>query len=333
MSEYQDRDITGMTGTGAGQGGQSPEQIERDIERTRERMSRDIDALGEKLSPQNLKQQAKDAVAGKAHDMVSNAGEQARRTGSRMVDFIRENPLPVAAVGLGVTWLFTLRTRSEVSGDRMARFAYTGPERRDPDARLGLGRRLADRTAGVRDKVSGAASEVGERAGALADRAGDVVDLVQERAGELGSEAKQRMHNLGDRAREQTKRARGGLEQMMEENPLALVAGATILGLALGLVLPETRREQRLMGASRDQLADRVQTAAERVKGAAIEAGREVTQTVKDEAASHAPELKSSLKDAAATVGQQVKESAGHVAQEARRAATEPGEAREPGTV
>jgi ElaB/YqjD/DUF883 family membrane-anchored ribosome-binding protein len=290
-------------------------EIEREIQRTRARMGRDIDALGEKLSPQSLKQQARDAVAEKAQDVVSNVGQQARRTGSRLVEFVRENPLPVAAVGLGVTWLFTLRTRSEVSGDRMARFAYTGPERRALDGQTSLGRRLADRTARVREKVSGAAAEVSERAGDLADRAGDVVDRVQERADDLGAAARRRMQ-------EQSERARGRLERMMEENPLALVAGAAILGLALGLVLPETRREHRLMGARRDQLAERVQTTAERVKDAAVEAGREV-----------APELKSSLKDAAATVGQQVKESASRVAQEARQAASRQGEAREPDTM
>jgi ElaB/YqjD/DUF883 family membrane-anchored ribosome-binding protein len=313
MSEYQDRDITGMP-SGGTSGNQSPEEIEREIQRTRARMGRDIDALGEKLSPQNLKQQAKHAVAEKAQDVVSNVGQQARRTGSRLVEFVRENPLPVAAVGLGVTWLFTLRTRSEVSGDRMARFAYTGPERRT-DGHTSLGRRLADRTARVREKVSGAAAEVSERAGDLADRAGDVVDRVQDRAGDLGTTARRRMQ-------EQTERARGGLEQMMEENPLALVAGAAIVGLALGLVLPETRREQRLMGSRRDQLADRLQTTAERVKDAAIEAGREV-----------APELQGSLKDAAATVGQQVKESASRVAQEAKQAVSRPDEPREPDTM
>jgi ElaB/YqjD/DUF883 family membrane-anchored ribosome-binding protein len=296
MSEDQDRDVTGMSGGGA-RGSQSPEEIEREIQRTRARVGRDIDALGEKLSPQNLKQQAKDAVAEKAQDMVSNVGQQARRTGSRLVEFVRENPLPVAAVGLGVTWLFTLRTRSEVSGDRMARFAYTGPERRTPAGRTSLGRRLADRTAQVREKVSGAAAE------------------VRERADDLGTAAKRRMQ-------EQAERARGGLERMMEENPLALVAGAAILGLALGLVLPETRREHRLMGARRDRLAERVQTTAERVKDAAAEAGREV-----------APELRSSLEDAAASVGQQVKESASRVAQEATQAARRQGDAPEPDTV
>jgi Protein of unknown function (DUF3618). len=113
---------------------QTPQEIEHEIERTRERMSSNIDALGERLSPDNLKQQAKEAIAGKAQDMVANVGDQARLTGGRVIDFITENPLPVAAVGLGAIWLFSMRrgSRSEVSGDRMARFAYTGPERRHP---------------------------------------------------------------------------------------------------------------------------------------------------------------------------------------------------------
>ena len=87
------------------------------------------------------------------------------------------------------------------------------------------------------------------------------------------------------------------------------------------------------MGSRRDQLADRVQTTVDRVKDAAIEAGRDVGQVAKDEAAHRAPELKGSLKDAAATIGDQVKESASRVAQEAKQAAVRPDDAREPDTM
>ena len=280
----------------------SPQEIEREIERTRERMSNNIDALGDKLSPDHLKQQAKEAIAEKAHDVVSNVGDQARQTGSRLVDFISENPLPVAAVGLGAIWLFTLRkgSRSDVSGDRMARFAYTGPERRGPDGRPSLGRRLADQVDSVRHTVGDAASQAGERAGELKER-------VQERAGELSRAARERGRD-----------ARGGLQAMMRDNPLAVAAAAAVIGLALGMLLPETEPERKMMGSTRDQLVDRVQSTASRVKDAAVEAGREVQETVKDEVAYRAPEVKTTLKDAAATVGQQIKESAGRVAQEAK---------------
>jgi ElaB/YqjD/DUF883 family membrane-anchored ribosome-binding protein len=281
----------------------SPQEIEREIERTRDRMSNNIDALGDKLSPDNLKQQAKDAIAGKAQDVVANVGDQARQTGSRVVDFITENPLPVAAVTLGAIWLFTIRkgNQGEVSGDRMARFAYTGPERREPSGRLRLGRRLVDRAESVRHTVADKAHHASERAGELTHE-------LQERAGELGSSAKERARD-----------ARGGLERMMQENPLALAAGAAVIGLALGMLLPETEPERRAMGPTRDQLADRVGTVADRVKDAAVEAGREVKDTLQQEVSAAAPEVKSTLQDAAATVKDQIKESAGRVAEEAKQ--------------
>lgn len=281
----------------------SPQEIEREIERTRARMSNNIDALGDKLSPDNLKQQAKDAIAGKAQDVVANVGDQARQTGSRVVDFITENPLPVATVTLGAIWLFTMRkgSQGEVSGDRMARFAYTGPERREPNGRDRLGRRLIDHAESVRRTV-------GHKAHAASERAGELTHELQERAGELETSAKERARD-----------ARGGLERMMQENPLALAAGAAVIGLALGMLLPETEPERRAMGPTRDQLADRASTVAERVKDAAVEAGREVKDTLQEEVSAAAPGVTSTLQDAAATVKDQIKESAGRVAEEARQ--------------
>ena len=262
------------------------DEIEREIERTRERMSDHIDALGDKLSPRNIKAQAKEALSEKAHEVASSVGEGARETGSKVVDFITQNPLPVAAVGLGAIWLFTLRNRSEISGDRMARFAYTGPERRSPDGAADLGRRLADRAHGIKEAAGGAASE-------------------------LASGAKARARG-----------ARSALERMMDQQPLAVALGAAVIGVAIGMLLPETDREREAMGGTRDRLVDRVQDTAGRVKDAALEAGREIGATVREEIDYRGPEIKSSLKDAAATVGHQVKESGGRVLDEAKRTET-----------
>jgi len=296
------------------EGERSPEEIQREIELTRERMSQNIDQLGEKLSPQNLKRQAREAITGKAQDVVSNVGDQARDTGSRVFDFIRENPLPVAAVGLGAVWLLQRRQRAEeienVSGDRMARFAYTGPERR----REGITHRIADRASHLKESVGGAASTAAERAGEWAGSA-------RERASDLGTGARRRMGDLGSRAREQTRRARGGIEHTMNDNPLALVAGAAILGLAVGLLVPESQRENRLMGSTRDNLVDRAKTTASRVKDAAVEAGQEVREVVREEVQYRAPELKSTLKDAAQAVTAEVKDAAGRVKEQAKQAA------------
>jgi ElaB/YqjD/DUF883 family membrane-anchored ribosome-binding protein len=308
----------------------TPQDIEREIEATRERMSRDIDELGDRLSPDNLKRQAKDAITGKAHEMVSNVGAGARRTGFRMMDFIQENTSLVAAMGLGAVWLIQQRHRSEISGDRMARFAYTGPERRGS----GLTQRIADRAGDVRHAIGsavGSATEtVSERAGELREQARDRAGDLAERAEELGSGARERARDLGHRAQEQTRRARGGVERLMKDNPLAVAAGIAAIGLAAGLLVPETERERRSLGPVRDDLAERAQTTASRIKDAAVEAGQEVKDAVQEEIKFRAPELKSTLSDAAQTVTQQVKESAGRVKEEAKQAAKQSSAGRNP---
>src|SRR4051812_36662716 len=200
MSEYerQNRDLAyepeaQEVGSDYGtRGDKSPEEIEREIEQTRSRLSRDIDELGNKLSPSNLKEEAKTAIKDAAHGAVSNVGEQARRTSSRLVEVIRENPLPVIAVGAGVTWLLTQRSRSDVSGDRMARYAYTGPERRQGGqwqsgsggtGRVGSSGSGSSGGSGVKDSMSEAASGVAERASELKERVG-------ERMGEIGGQGR-----------------------------------------------------------------------------------------------------------------------------------------------
>ena len=304
-----------------GQNDKSPEEIEREIEQTRNRLSRDIDELGNKLSPQNLKEEAKSAIKGAAQGAVSNVGEQARRTGSRLVEVIRENPLPVIAVGAGVTWLLTQRSRSELSGNRMARYAYTGPERRQGEtwqSGRGIRGRVGSTVSGVKDSVSEATSgvkdSVSEAASSVAERAGEFKDRAGERIGELGGEA-----------RRQTRRIKTNLQHAAEENPLALAIGAAVVGLALGMLLPGTQREDDLMGSSRDKLVDRAERTAERVKDAAVEAGRELKETVRTEIEEHKPEVKQVVQEAGQTVKEQVKESAKRVKKEAKDAAREPG--------
>lgn len=294
------------------QSDKSPEDIEREIEQTRSRMSQNIDELGDRLKPESLKQEAKDAIRDVAQNAVSNVGEQARRTGSRLVDVIRENPLPVIAVGAGVTWLLTQRSSSDVSGHRMARYAYTGPERRQGEGRQGIRGRVGETISGVKEKVSEAAS-------GIADRATELASGTQERVGDIGWEA-----------RRQTRRVKTNLEHAAEENPLMVAIGATILGLALGLLLPGTERENELMGPARDQLIDRAERTAERVKDAAAEAGREVKEAVRTEINERAPEVKQAVQDAGMTVKEQVKESAKKVKNEAKNAATEPGTSTNP---
>lgn len=321
MTEYSPEDRTS-----------SPEAIERDIEQTRERMSQNIDALGHKLSPRNLKQQAKEAISGAAHDAAASVSDKARRTGSKVIESLRENAVPVAMVGAGVTWM--IMKRSDASSQRRGYTTggYAGEERRgvsryvgttsareefgygSPSYRGSHGSAEAAEGYGIRQKVSHAAdavgakvshaaSAVGEKVSDAASTVADKTGVLARRVGDLSGEARDRVQHAGSQAR-------GSFERTLEENPLAIAAGAAVLGLAIGLLFPATRRENEMMGPTRDRLVDTAQETARTVK----EVARERTQVIASE---KAPELK----EAARELVEQVKEGAGRVAQETKDAA------------
>ncbi|HEY7634312.1 MAG TPA: DUF3618 domain-containing protein [Gemmatimonadales bacterium] len=274
---------------------EKPEEIERDIEMTRDRMSQNIDELGDRLSPQNLKERAKEAIGTAAGNVAQSVGEQARRTGWGLVDAIRENPLPAIAVGAAATWLLTKRPQGPVSGDRMARYAYSGPERRS-----GQGWQHAG---GITGRAGVVVSEAKEKASDVAESAGELKDRVQEQA------------------RWQSTRLKSNLEHVMDENPLVVAAGAVVAGLAIGLLLPGTEREDEMLGRTRDRLVDRAGAVTERVKDATVQAGRDVAEAVQEQIDDHTPELKELAQETAENIKDQVKLSAGRVKNEAKQAA------------
>jgi len=103
--------------------------LRADIEQTRSELSTTIDAIQEKLNPQNIVDQAKETVreatVGKVEHMVSNATDTARETGSSVLDLIQQNPVPAAIAGLGLGWLLT---RGGGSSSQQSR-GFNGDER------------------------------------------------------------------------------------------------------------------------------------------------------------------------------------------------------------
>jgi Protein of unknown function (DUF3618) len=86
---------------------------------------------------------------------------------------------------------------------------------------------------------------------------------------------------MRERSGEMVRRGRHNLELMIRDYPLAVGAAAAVLGATLGMVVPETERENELMGEARDSALERAQhvasDAATRVKEAAADA---VTRSV-----------------------------------------------------
>ena len=269
-------------------GEKTPEQIEREIEATRDRMSQNIDALGERLSPARIKERAKEKV---------------RYTGSRVGNVVRDNAVPIGLVGAGVTWM--MLKRGDHSGPRDRRRytnGYSGPERRFSERS----------TSGLRSTVEKVTDTVGHAAGNVADSVSGAASTVKEKAGEIAHRAGELRGEAKEKARDMRVRAKGSLERNIEENPLAIAAGAAVVGIALGLLFPASRRENELMGATRDRLVDTTKETVRTVKDTA-------TESVRAEASERGGEIK----EAARGVLDTVKQAAGNVAQETKEAAKE----------
>jgi len=103
MSEYKNDYTNG------GYNNRGSDAIKEDIERTRNNMSRKIDSIQDRLNPDNLKQQASDALRTTVTDSTDALmGYLRDNTGdlsSTLVNAVKRNPVPAALIGLGVAWL------------------------------------------------------------------------------------------------------------------------------------------------------------------------------------------------------------------------------------
>lgn len=213
-----------------------PAVMRAHINETRQRISNDLDELGEKLNPQNVKAQIKDGVReatiGRVEDMARNAGDGFMQT-------IRDNPIPAAITGMGLAWLFMNRSSS------------TSP-------RMGGASRYADEAgrSGYRDTADTYRPYSAEsyRYETQQSRFAEVADSVKEKVGGVAEKAEDLVSSASGTSSQQARR----VQDTFFENPLAIAAAAVAAGLAVGLVTPETSTERRLMGDVSGEVRDKV---------------------------------------------------------------------------
>ena len=85
-------------------------EIRASIEEARERISHDLDEIGERLNPHNVKEDIKEgireATIGRVEEMAREAGQRLNQAGSGLVQTIKDNPVPAVIAGVGIAWLF-----------------------------------------------------------------------------------------------------------------------------------------------------------------------------------------------------------------------------------
>jgi ElaB/YqjD/DUF883 family membrane-anchored ribosome-binding protein len=266
---------------------------------------------------EELKHDIRDATIGKVENMAQQTAEMMSDAQRSLMQSIRENPVPVALVGIGLGWMILNAANSKKRMGSGPQYEYS--QRRGFQAGGYDEQQRGWRTGGMygdqqrddyeqgdgydygRTGAYGRSGSYGE-SGTLdraRDKAGDVVSSVKERTSELADQTRQAASRVGERAEEVADRVAEGtrvqtrrLEQAFHDSPLVIGAAALALGLAAGLAIPSTEKEAELVGETRDHLVDKVRDVAEDTKSKV----QQVAERVMTDA-------QSTAKDAAHEVG------------------------------
>jgi hypothetical protein len=182
--------------------GRHPDEIAAAIERTRRDIDDTLTAIEHRLTPGQLLDQGLDYLR---HSGGAQFAENLR-------DSVKENPLPVALVGVGLAWLM-------VSGK---------PGRN--------GSRDAD------------TPTLGERTSDAAHRAAQATESVKDRVSETAHAARERAGQVRDSARLGLQRARQGYDHLLREQPLVLGTIGLAIGAIIASAAPRTRPEGKRTG-------------------------------------------------------------------------------------
>jgi hypothetical protein len=277
---------------------ESSDDIRGDIEQTRANMGGTIDAIQERLSPERLTQQAKDAVhdatIGKVSQTMNDMTDSAREGGYTLLDTIRQNPVPAALAGIGMGWLImkvrenaeqrsTNRSwnRSGAYYDRYGRYQGYQPGYQ-PNYQTGY--------QGRGGTYYGGANQMGQQDSgqSLTDKAQDKMGQVADKAQDVGGQIQDQAQQMANQAQYQAYRAKGWFERTMDENPLAIGLVAVAAGALAGMAVPETDQERQWMGPARDQLVEKAQDVAQDTANKAQRVAEQATNAATDAAKNEA---------------------------------------------
>jgi ElaB/YqjD/DUF883 family membrane-anchored ribosome-binding protein len=243
-------------------------RVRTEIERTRSDMSETIDEIQNRLSPGNIAAQARESIkektVGRVREFAGSASHSASGLAHRTRDAARgtvgQNPWPAILIGVGAAWMLFDRSRRANRHERATERLYhedgttgiyevdreTGAETRG-DVWTSTSSGLSQRD----DSYYRGSSWRGESDHAWREDSGQPSRLAQSSRQAIGR-ARSGVSDFSSRA-----------QHLMQRNPLAVGAVAAAVGVAVGLALPETERENRLMGDTKDGLIEKAQDAAQ----------------------------------------------------------------------
>ena len=262
--------VTGRTNETDGSPNRRVAELETEIAMTRAEMTGTVHAIEEKLNPCVLKEEAleqfhelkrsiraelredveaakkaaHDATIGKVETMIHSIENGAMNTSSRIAATVRENPVPVALVSVGLAWL-----------------VFAGRTNRRDVRTMGndtIRVNANNATLGAAEKVEDLKESLREKAGELSSRANDAVENAEAAAIRAGHATVERAADVAAKARATTDRLQVNARRLYDENPLVFGAVAMAAGAIVGATVPITHKEDEWLGQARDQALNRL---------------------------------------------------------------------------
>jgi ElaB/YqjD/DUF883 family membrane-anchored ribosome-binding protein len=231
-------------------------ELEREVEEARGRIDRTVEALKDKMQPRELIDEATRMMGGASNKVLTTTVEQ-----------LKENPIPIALIGLGVAWLAISQTRRRSAGLGYAPGYYETYEGYDEDE--GVRARLKARVDAAKEKLAGAADRAKESLAKARSGAAGGAGQARERAAELAETARVKAGEYGRVARQR-------FDETLDAEPLVLGAIGLAVGAAIGASLPSTRVERRYVGPAREKAAERAKASLDEARDVAKRAYSQV---------------------------------------------------------
>jgi len=264
----------------------SSAEIEQEIAEDRRRIEDRLDAIQQRMSPGQLV----DEVLNYAKS--SGGGEYASNLGAA----VKNNPIPIALVGVGLAWLMAgpkTSTSSYVSrnDDEYPLAIVKGGVRRSGPVQLDGDKRYSHFTDDGGSRYKAMTDETGRRAGhfidesgrtfrGFADATGREYHDLRDEAGKLFDEASgwvsstwndltrsatktgETLSGAGQSAAQSGAQLNEAILKHFRDQPLVGGALAFAVGAAIGAALPHTQTEDEVLGAAADDVKTRVSAEA-----------------------------------------------------------------------
>jgi hypothetical protein len=271
------------------------DRIESDLARTRARMDDRLTELQERLTPGQIIDDV----------MAYFRGHQAGDIAHSLVESVKNNPVPVALTGVGLTWLIasntvgTSRPRSRAASaapardgrrwanknefDRHIRAVDDSVARRPDETESAFQERLNDARAtalGIARDAQDTAESFGRR---IQDALTSARQSVSDAVTDLSDRASNAARQMTGAARDQISQNGQSAQRMatnvfsnVADSPVMLGALSFAVGAVLGAVVPQSTREEEVLGDIARQARDGASALAQH----AVDSGKAVTRQV-----------------------------------------------------